>query len=123
MVTPEFEEWLRRQDIPVEDTISISRYRGYLAEEFGIKGDSLVVAETVWREQYETFEGLGITPFTWHTVIAGEPFYQTRYGIKGYPGAWGREGMLDIAETKAEEQGLTDTLERIRAIKKEEGYE
>jgi hypothetical protein len=120
MVTPDFEDWLRRADIPVEETVTLDRYLGYLQEELGIKGGSLEVAKDIYSERYELWEELGIRPVPRKYTVEGEEFTETRYGIAGNPGLWGRESMLLFAEAMAEEQGLEEMAERIRAIRREE---
>jgi hypothetical protein len=120
MVTPDFEDWLRRADIPVEETVTLDRYLGYLQEELGIKGKSLDVAKDIYSERYELWEELGIRPVPRHYTVEGEEFTETRYGIAGNPGLWGREAMLLFAEAMAEEEGLLEMAERIRAIRREE---
>ena len=103
MVTEDFEEWLRRQDIPITETVSVDRYLDYLKEEFGIHGASLDVAEDIYHEKYDYFYPLGIRPIERHYKVEGEPMVETRYGISGYPGLWGYEKTLEIALRKAEE--------------------
>ena len=120
MVTPDFEEWLRRADIPVEETVTLDRYINYLKEELGIHGGSLRVAEDIFHERYELWEELGIRPVVRHYTVEGEPFEETRYAIAGNPGLWGREAMLLFAEAIAEDLGLYEMAERIRAIRREE---
>jgi hypothetical protein len=120
MPTPDFEDWLRRADIPVEETVTLDRYLGYLQEELGITKGSLEVAKDIYSERYELWEELGIRPVERHYTVEGEPFVETRYGIAGNPGLWGRESMLLFAEAMAEEEGLLEMAERIRAIRREE---
>lgn len=115
MTTPDFEEWLMRQDIPVEDTLTVERYQDYLAEEFGVKGGSLDVARDLYAEKYNIFAELDIRPFQWHTVIQGIRYFQTRYAIKGYPGAWGYTRALEIALEKAEAEAWRFGIDWIRA--------
>jgi hypothetical protein len=120
MVTPDFEDWLRRQDFPIETTVTLDRWLNYLEEELGIHGGSLDVAEKIFHERFELWEELGIRPVERHYTVEGEPFVETRYGIAGNPGLWGRETMLLFAEAMAEEMGLYEFAERIRAIRREE---
>ena len=112
MPTPDWEEWLRRQDIPVEDTTTLEKYRDYLARELGIHGGSLDVASDIYAEKYDVFPSVGITPFDWRGTV--------RYGIKGYAGAWGRENALLYGQDIAEEKGLYDTRDLLRAWYEEE---
>ena len=120
MPTPDFEEWLRRQDFPIEETVTLDRWLGYLERELGITGGSLEVAKGIFEERYEIWEELGIRPVPIKRVIEGEVFEETRYGIKGNPGLWGREAMLLFAEAMAEDLGYYEMAERIRAIRREE---
>ena len=120
MVTPDFEDWLRRQDFPIETTVTLDRWLNYLEEELGIHGGSLDVAEKIFSERFELWEELGIRPVEITRYIEGEPFKETRYGIKGNPGLWGRESMLLFAEAMAEDLGYYEMAERIRAIRREE---
>jgi hypothetical protein len=120
MVTPDFEDWLRRQDFPIETTVTLDRWLNYLEEELGIHGGSLDVAEKIFSERFELWEELGIRPVERHYTVEGEPFTETRYGIAGNPGLWGRESMLLFAEAMAEELGYYEMAERIRAIRREE---
>lgn len=115
MVTPDFEDWLGRQEIPVEDTITIERYMEFLAIEMGIKGGSLDVAEGVYAERYKGLEEYGIRPIERHYMIAGEPFVETRYGISGLPGLWGKFRAYEIAEERAREAGELEIAETMRA--------
>ena len=103
MPTPDWEEWLRRQDFEVEDTLTVEKYTKMLEDELGIHGGSLDIAKDIYVEKYDVFPALGITPFDWRGT--------TRYGITEYSGAWGRKNMLDIGIDKAEEMGLYDTAE------------
>jgi len=120
MVTPDFEEWLRRQDFPIEETVTLDRWLRYLEDELGIHGGSLEVAKGIFEERYELWEELGIRPVTRHYTVEGEPFEETRYAIKGNRGLWGREAMLLFAEAMAEDLGYYEMAERIRAIRREE---
>jgi len=101
MPTPDWEEWLRRQDFEVEDTLTVEKYTKMLEDELDIHGGSLDVAKDIYAEKYDVLPALGINPFDWQG--------QVRYGITEYPGAWGREHMLDIGMEKAEKMGLYDT--------------
>lgn len=101
MTTPDFEEWLMRQDIPVRDTLTIEKYQDYLHEEFGIFGGSLDVAAEKYTEKYDILAELDVYPFLRHYTVQGVPYIETRYGITGYPGSWGYESALTIAWGKA----------------------
>ena len=101
MPTPDWEEWLRRQDFDVEDTTTVDKYRKMLEEELGIHGGSLDIASDVYAEKFDVFEPLGIFAFEWRK--------QVRYQIEGLKGAWGRESTLNLAIDIAENKGLYDT--------------
>ena len=115
MTTPDFEEWLMRQDIPVSDVLTVERYQDYLADEFGISGGALDVAAKMYPEKYDILGELDIRGFQWHTTIQGVRYAETRYAIKGYPGAWGYESALRIGLEKAEAQEWRFGTEWIRA--------
>jgi hypothetical protein len=120
MVTPDFEEWLRRQDYPVSETVTLDRWLHYLEEKLDIHKGSLEVAKPIFAERFELWEEVGIRPVKREYTVEGEPFTETRYGIKGSPGLWGRESALLFAEAMAEELGLYEFAERVRAIRREE---
>jgi hypothetical protein len=120
MVTKDLEKWLERADIPIEEATTLDRYLDYLEENLGIHGGSLKVAEKIFGERYELWDVVGIRAIERHYTVRGEPFVETRYGIAGKPGLWGREKMLDIAEERAWEMGLEEFALRIRAIRQEE---
>lgn len=103
MVTPDFEDWLRRQDFDVTDTVTVDAYINNLDVNLGLSGGSLDVAKDIYSEKYDVFPQLGITPFN----LQG----QVRYGIKGYPGAWGRKNALIYGQDIAEQKGLVDQYE------------
>ena len=106
MVTPDWEDWLRRQDFPVEDTTTLDKYIDYLGKELGIHGGSLEIAKDVYSEKYDVWESVGVIPFQWRK--------QTRYGIQGHPGAWGRKNALELGADNAELRGLYETAEILR---------
>ncbi len=60
MPTPDWEEWLRRQDFDVEDTVTVDAYRRMLEEELDIHGGSLDVASDIYAEKFDVFEPRGI---------------------------------------------------------------
>lgn len=120
MPTPDLEEWLRRQDFPIEETVTLERWLSYLESEFGIHKGSLEVAKEIFEERYEFYEPLGIRAVERHYTVRGEPMVETRYVIKGYRGLWGRERMLEIAEELAEERGEYTWAERARRMREEE---
>lgn len=115
MTTPDFEEWLRRQDIPIEDTLEIDDYIAYLRDEIGISGGSLDIAQRIYPERYDILPQLGITPFEWHTTIQGVRYAETRYGITGLRGAFGAERTYDIALERASEREWTFAERWLRA--------
>jgi len=114
MTTPDFEEWLDRQEVPIEYTTDVDAYKTYLEEELGIHGGSLAVAESQWTGKYDVFEPYGIRPITRHYTVAGLPKEETRYGIMGEPGLWGRLSALRIAEERAVGAEAWDIVSIIR---------
>lgn len=115
MTTPEFEEWLMRQDIPVEETLDIEAYQTYLADEFEISGGSLDVAKNVYAEKYDILGQLDIRPFDMTRTIQGVEYSETRYAIKGLRGAFGYQRALDIALERAEEQAWAEAVDWLTA--------
>lgn len=101
MPTPDWEEWLRRQDFDIEDTVSVDAYRKMLEEELDIHGGSLDVASDVYAEKFDVFEPIGIHSFDWRGTV--------RYQIEGLKGAWGRQSTLNLAIDIAENMGMYDT--------------
>lgn len=101
MPTPDWEEWLRRQDFDIEDTLTLDAYKRMLADELDIHGGSLDVAADVYDEKYNVMETLGIRPFDWRGTV--------RYQVEGLKGAWGREAVLNLGVDIAENMGLYDS--------------
>ena len=102
MTTPDFEDWLARQEIPIEETTDVDKYQRYLTDEFGVHGDSLTVAAGAYRERYEGLEQYGVRPVQRRYTYRGEPFVETRYAIAGRPGLWGKERAYEFAADRAE---------------------
>jgi len=108
MVTPDFEDWLARQEVPVEETYEIDRYQRYLAEEIGFQFPTgwvepspkqRAVIAKVWAEQFERFQPLGIRPVTYTYRVglrAGQR--ETRWIVPGQPGLWSWEAAREWAE-------------------------
>ena len=115
MVTPDFEEWLGRQEIPVEETTDVEKYLKYLEEELGVHGGSLEIARGIYGERYKGLEEYGIRPIERHYLYMGEPFVETRYAIKGEPGLWGKLSAYRIAEERAAEAGEYEIAETMHA--------
>jgi len=118
MVTPDFEDWLERQDVPIEETTTLEDYQTYLEEELGIHGGSLKVSENIYQEKYNYLPQLGIRAIDYHGSIRGLEFTDTRYGIGGHPGLWGKESMLSLAEEIATERGLGDIAAWFREVRR-----
>jgi hypothetical protein len=116
----EFEEWLMQVDTPPSEATTLERWLDYLAEEHHIVKGAQEIAKEVFSERFELWEELGIKEVKITRMREGEPFTEYRYGIAGNPGLWGRESMLLFAEAMAEEEGLLEMAERIRAIRREE---
>jgi hypothetical protein len=105
MVTPDFEDWLARQEFPIEETATVDRFTSYLAKELGIRKGSLDVARDFYRTQYEVLPNLGIRSFKLERTIRGYRIEETRYGISGLRGAFGARRALEIAYQRAMERG------------------
>jgi len=104
MVTPDFEDWLERQDIPIELTIDIDANIDAIAKELGIVKGSIDVAKDVYKAKYEILPDVGIRPVERVYTIAGEKFVETRYAITGEPGLWGKISAYRIAEERLTER-------------------
>jgi hypothetical protein len=95
-VTPDFEDWLRSTEIPIEDTTDIETYRTYLEEELGIHGGSLDVATEVFRRD--------ITQLSEHGIRGIQIEYpwgrDVRYGVQGLRGLFGWESIQRIREAE-----------------------
>lgn len=105
VVTPDFEEWLGRQEFPVEETVDLERWLEYLEAEMGIHGGSLDVAREIYGERYKGLEEYGIRPVERHYYIAGEPFVETRYAISEMRGLFGKFRAYEIGSERAREAG------------------
>lgn len=112
MVTPDFEEWLGRQDIPIDETDTAERYRQYLLDELGVTplaetGEfsdlQKSMIERQRQERYDVLEPYGIRSVKWHFKSAGETYYQTRYVItEPYArGLWSALSAFKEAERRA----------------------
>lgn len=115
MPTPDFEDWLARQDIPIEDTVTLDRYLDYLEDELGVHGGSLEIAETAYAERYKGLEAYDIRPIARHYITQGEAFVETRYAIKGAPGLWGKFSAYRIGEERARDAGDYDAADTLGA--------
>jgi len=113
MTTPDFEDWLNRQDIPVEDTVTLDRFLGYLEDELGIHGGSLGIAEETYTERYKGLEEYGIRAVARHYTFMGEPFVETRYAIKGELGLFGKFRAYEIGAIRARVAGDWDAAEAL----------
>lgn len=91
--TPEdYEEWLGRLDIPIENTTDIETFQDYLRDELGITGAAQVAS--LWEAQGKE------TSYEEHGIHAVRIEYswgvEVRYGIQGMPGLWGWESVQKI---------------------------
>jgi len=123
MVTPDFEDWLARQEIPVEETTTVDKYRQYLLEELGIHGGSLDVAERMYTERYKGIEEYGIRPVERHYTFMGEEFVETRYAISGAPGLWGKFRAYEFAIERSSAAGDYEVSETMEARYREMGQQ
>jgi len=112
MVTPDFEDWLARQEIPLEDTLTLERYQRWLQRELGIHGGSLEVASRVYTQRFNVLEPLGIRPIELTRRIRGVTLTETRFGIRGRPGLWGYRRAVDLARLRGLETGKVDLARR-----------
>ena len=83
----------------------------YLRDELGIHDGSLDVASDVYEGKYDFFTQVEIVPITRHYEVQGYPRTETRYGIAGYAGLWGRERAMQIGAEKAEQAGNFEARE------------
>lgn len=114
MTTPEFEEWLMRQDIPVTAQTEIDRFIAFLKEEHDISGGTVGVAEEMFKGMYQYDEQIGVVPFEMVRETPEGTYHETRYQFEGIKGAWGRESYLLFAERIAEEMGLYEIADYYR---------
>lgn len=92
----EYEEWLGRLDIPIENQTDKETLREYLKEELGITGDAQV--DALWDAvgEHKSLEDLGI-----RSIRIEYPWgIEVRYGIQGLPGLWGWETVRQIREAE-----------------------
>jgi len=112
VVTPDFEDWLARQEIPIEDTLTLKNYQRYLLRELGIHGGSLDVAAQVYEQVFDVLEPLGIRPVGLTRRIRGVEVTETRFGILGRPGLWGYMRAADLARVRGLETGKVGLARR-----------
>ena len=123
MPTPDFEEWLARQDIPLEETTTQEKWRQYMIDEFGLKDGTLDVAEDVRARRYDILPDIGIRPIERHYTYMGEPFVETRYVITEAPGLWGVTRAYQFAEERWIARGEPEKAETARTyLEKIEKY-
>lgn len=115
MPTPDFEDWLERQDIPVEATTTKERYTQYMIDEYGFTKGSIDIIEKQYEEKYEIYAEVGIRAVERHYLYMGEPFVETRYAISGEPGLWGRVMSLVYAEERWTARGEPEKAEIARS--------
>jgi hypothetical protein len=114
MVTPDFEDWLERQEIPIEAQVDREAYLSYLEEELGLSGGSLQVALDVYDRTYGlNLDEFGIHPVERTYTVAGMRVSETRYGISGMPGLFGKARMYEIAAGRAREKGYIELAEQL----------
>lgn len=109
MPTPDFEDWLGRQEVDLEDRETLEAYMEYAREEWGLHGGSLPVAEDFYRERYQGLEAYGITAVERHYLYQGEPFAETRYAVEGERGLFGKYRAYEIGYARAIEADDTET--------------
>jgi len=129
MPTPDFEDIMERDETPFEDTTDVEAYLDYweeeldrpMRDEYGNLTPSGEVVARMYGEKYDYLPQLDIRAIEYHGVIRGVEYVDTRYGIKGYPGLWGRESMLEIARDIAVERDLLDIVDYLETIIAREG--
>ena len=114
MVTPDFEDWLGRQEVDVEDRATLEDYLGYARDEWGLKGGSLDVAEDFYTERYKMLEEYGVRPIEREMTYMGEPFKELRYAISDMRGLFGKWRAYEIAAERAEAAGDYESLDIFR---------
>ena len=119
MPTPDFEDWLDRQDIPIEETTTIEDYQAYLQNKLGIHGGSLSVSEQVYRVKYEILPDAGIKAVERVYEIAGEKFVETRYAITEARGLYGKISAYNIAEARMIEERRFGDAEVLRKLRED----
>jgi len=88
-----YQEWLERMDVPIEATGSIADLQAYLEDELLMEAseDQLGSLWDATKIRYEELAPAGVRPvsieYSWGTEL--------RWGVRGYPGLWGWEGMKE----------------------------
>jgi len=116
MVTPDFEDWLLKQEVRPEHTATLDAYLEYLQEELGVHGGSLDVAREIYEQKFIALSDVGIRPTERTYTIAGEEWTELRFGIKGMPGLWGRLNAYEIAADRLEAMGKREAAAALRTI-------
>lgn len=103
MPTPDFEDWMERQDFDVQDTKSKERYQNMMADQYGFKSEAQqkIIGEQ-YERKYEVQDRLGIRSIDRKYEYRGEPYVETRYVITGLPGLWGPASAMKIAAERLE---------------------
>jgi hypothetical protein len=88
----EYEEWLGRLDVPLEEEVDIETFQEYLTTELGIPYPSQ--HEALWGA-LEIQQNLGE-----HGIRGVNIEYpwgvERRYGVQGLPGLWGWDRIQEI---------------------------
>lgn len=113
MPTPDFEEWLARQEVDFTRAPDKERYVQMMIDDHGFHGGTVDILKKVAAERYEIFQPVGIRSFTRHYTYMGEPFAETRYGVSGERGSYGYEQALTFAEERWFERGDMEKVEII----------
>ena len=100
-VTPDFDDWLARQEVDIEDTLDIDSYQDWFAEQIGYTLTPKQQARVgkVYGEKYDELMPYGIRPIT-YTYGTGprEGQEETRWVIWNIPGLWSYARMREILE-------------------------
>jgi len=119
MTKAEFKDWLERQEVPIEETVTLDRYQDYLRRELGLRGGSIDAAAEIWRSKYEDLPRYGIRIIEYEVEYRGVRYDVTRAVITGMPGLWGREETYRIAAERAAEALDWDAFNRFMRLLRE----
>jgi len=112
--TPDFEDWMNRQDIPIEERTTLEDAKRYARDEWGLKGGSLDVFEDWYGERYKMLVEYGVRPIEMERTYMGEPFKETRYVISEMRGLFSKWRAYEIAAERAEAAGDYESLDIFR---------
>jgi len=89
-------EILDALDIPIEETATYERFKEYIERELGPSEPRVQAIWTAVEQRFEELAPKGVRPvvveYKWGRVL--------RWAIRGYPGLWGTERMIEITGWK-----------------------